>query len=250
MVATIVEPALPIASTEGNDATAVSAKAAVVVVVAATAAAEAVAGVVAEMVDVVVGTVRGMRRVWRGRMVRRGRLLQHEGRGGCGRRIGIAVAKLVRGRGRRRHGGEGATETSGAALEVGEAAGGTGPVAGTGPVLAGGEGREDVSGGSAVEHAAGRRADLDGLFIEGAAIHAETLGGFLVRGKDGKALTGGLVLVGGLQSKEGYGAATVLGVPALELGLGSVVGQAGHVKHLRALGEEGAHVGAGVHWLA
>jgi hypothetical protein len=87
-------------------------------------------------------------------------------------RVAVAVAVHgVRGCG---HGGEGAAEASSAALEVGEAAGGAGPVTGTRTVLAGREGGQDVGG--TVEDARRGRRDLDGLFVECTAVHAERFG--------------------------------------------------------------------------
>lgn len=69
----------------------------------------------------------------------------------------------------------------------------------------------------------------------------------LVRRKDGKAGASGLVLLGGSQSPKCNGATAKLSEPALELGLGGIVRQAGHVKNLASLREESTNIGSGVH---
>jgi hypothetical protein len=73
------------------------------------------------------------------------------------------------------HRRERAAETSGATLEVGEAARRAVPVARAGTVLARWERVQDVSG--TVKNAGGRRRDLDGLFVKCAPVHAQALGG-------------------------------------------------------------------------
>lgn len=72
------------------------------------------------------------------------------------------------------HSWEGAAEARRPALEVGEAAGGAGPISGAGSVLARGKRGQDL--GCAVEDAAGGGGDLDGLLVQCAAIHAQALG--------------------------------------------------------------------------
>lgn len=141
--------------------------------------------------------------------------------------------------------GERASKAGRATLEVGEATRGAGPVARARTVLAGREGGEDLGG--AIEDAAGGGRDFNGLFIERAAIHAEALGGLFVGGEDGEAGAGGFVLIGGAQGPKCNGATAKLSEPALELRLGGIVGQAGHVQDLATLREKGAHVGAGIH---
>jgi hypothetical protein len=71
------------------------------------------------------------------------------------------------------HGGERATETSSAALEVGEAARRAVPVTGTRAVLARREWSNDL--GSAVEDATRGGRDLNSLLVERATIHAKAL---------------------------------------------------------------------------
>ena len=66
-------------------------------------------------------------------------------------------------------------------------------------------------------------------------------------GEDGEASASGLVLIRGAEGPEGNGSATELGEPALELGLGGVVGKAAHVQHLAALREESTDICAGIH---
>lgn len=66
--------------------------------------------------------------------------------------------------------------------------------------------------------------------------------------KDGKAGARRLVLLRGSQSPKCNGTATKLGEPALELGLGGIVGQAGHVKNFTSLRQESTNIGSGVHW--
>jgi hypothetical protein len=172
-----------------------------------------------------------------------------------------SVCHRITARGALGHGRERAAEAGSATLEVGEAAGRAVPVTGARAVLARGERRDDVD--STVEHAPRRRRDLDGLLVQSAAIHAQALrslellaraGKFgadtnlFVGGENSEAGTGGLVLVGGAKRPEGDGAAAELREPALELRLGGVVRKTAHVQDFAALREEGANVGAGVHW--
>lgn len=70
----------------------------------------------------------------------------------------------------------------------------------------------------------------------------------LVGRKNGKAGAGRLVLLRSSKSPECNGTATELGEPALELGLGGIVGQARHVKNFASLGKKGTNIGSGVHW--
>lgn len=98
---------------------------------------------------------------------------RHHGRGS------VAVAKVAVSTGATRAScRERASEASGSALEVGEAARGAGPVTRTGSVLARREWCEDILG--AVEDAARRGRDLDSLFVQGSAIHAEALGSLVI----------------------------------------------------------------------
>jgi len=68
-----------------------------------------------------------------------------------------------------------------------------------------------------------------------------------VRRKDGEAGSSWLVLLWSTQSPKGNGSSTELGEPALQLRLSGVMGEAGHVQHLAALGKEGPHVGSSIH---
>jgi hypothetical protein len=140
---------------------------------------------------------------------------------------------------------EGASEASSSALEVGEATRGTSPATRTGPVLAGRERNQDAL--SAVEDAARRRRDLDGLLVQGTTVHAETLGSLLVGRENHKSSASRLVLLKGTQSPESNGTAAKLGEPALKLGLSSIVRQSRHVKNLALLRKEGSNIGSGVH---
>ena len=87
--------------------------------------------------------------------------------------VAIAVAHIAGGTSA--DGRERAAEAGRPSLEVREAARGAGPVAGPRSILAGRERRKYLGG--AVEDAARRRGDLDGLFVQSTAIHAEALGG-------------------------------------------------------------------------
>ena len=87
--------------------------------------------------------------------------------------VTVAVHRIRSGR----HGREAASEAGSAALEVGEAARRAGPVTGTGTVLAGREGSQDVGG--AVENTRRGRRDLDGLLVECTTVHAEGLSGLV-----------------------------------------------------------------------
>lgn len=64
--------------------------------------------------------------------------------------------------------------------------------------------------------------------------------------EDNKAATARLAALRGAQSPEGDRAASVLGEPAFELALGSVVRQTAQVKDLGTLAEEGANIAAGI----
>ena len=68
-----------------------------------------------------------------------------------------------------------------------------------------------------------------------------------VGGEDGETSAGGLVLVRGTEGPESDGSTTELGEPALELRLGSDMGETAHMEDLAALRQESTHVGAGVH---
>ena len=68
-----------------------------------------------------------------------------------------------------------------------------------------------------------------------------------VRRKHGEPGAGRLVLLGRAQSPKGDGATSKLGEPALELGLGGVVGETRHVQNLAALRKESPDVGSGIH---
>lgn len=87
--------------------------------------------------------------------------------------VTVAVHRIRSGR----HGREAASEAGSAALEVGEAARRAGPVTGTGTVLAGREGSQDVGG--AVENTRRGRRDLDGLLVKCTSVHAEGLSGLV-----------------------------------------------------------------------
>lgn len=163
------------------------------------------------------------------------------------------------------HSGEGASEASGAALEVGEAARRTGPVTRTGTVLARRERREDLGG--TVENAAGRWRNLDGLFVQGSAVHTQAFGSlevqevsilnfpafekaisyFFMRGEHGETSSSRLVLVGCSQGPESNRATAELGEPALKLRLRSIVRKTAHVKNLATLRQERTNIGSGVH---
>jgi hypothetical protein len=140
---------------------------------------------------------------------------------------------------------ERASEASSSALEVGKATRGASPVTGTRAVLAWGERSQDIL--SAVEDAARRWRDLDGLFVQGTTVHAETLSSLLMGREYRKSSAGRLMLFRGTKSPESNGSATKLGEPAFELGLSRIVRQSRHVKHLAPLREEGSHIGSGIH---
>lgn len=65
--------------------------------------------------------------------------------------------------------------------------------------------------------------------------------------ENGKASAGRLVLVRSPEGPESNWSTTELGEPALQFGLGGVVGQAAHVKNLAALGKESPDVGTSIH---
>lgn len=68
-----------------------------------------------------------------------------------------------------------------------------------------------------------------------------------MRGEDSETSAGGLVLVRGAEGPESDGSTTELREPALQLGLGGVVGKTAHVEDLAALRQESTHVCAGIH---
>lgn len=143
VVATDFVAALPVTSAEGND----------------TAAATPTAHTAA-MAHVAVASVVG-RRHHLGRTV------------AAAAAAAAAVREVISGRAGTGS-GERASEAGCSSLEVGEAAGGAGPVAGARAILAGGERSQDIL--CAIEDPARRRRNLDGLFVEGPAIHAKALG--------------------------------------------------------------------------
>ena len=217
MVATSLVTTLPITSTEGNDTTATHATTTVSTTAHVAVAVSMVA--MAMVVHVLLG--------W------------HHALGTI-----VVTAAHIASRASA-HGREGTAETGCTALEVGEPTRRAGPVARTRAVLARRERRQNLA--STVQHTARGGGDLNGLLVESTAVHAETFGGLFVGRKHGKASARGLVLLGGAESPKGNRATAKLREPALELRLGSVVGQSGHVQNLTPLRQECTDVGACIH---
>lgn len=147
--------------------------------------------------------------------------------------------------GGRSHGGERAAEARRATLEVREATRRASPVTGTRTVLRRGERGQDL--GRTVQHTTGRGRDLDGFLVESPAVHAETLRSLFMGRKDGEPSASGLVLIGSTQGPEGNGTTAKLGEPALQFGLGGVMGQPTEVQDLAAFSQEGTHISPGIH---
>ena len=85
-------------------------------------------------------------------------------------------------------------------------------------------------------------------FLKPTARRGGAWGTYLLMGReDGKPGTSRLVLLGRAKSPEGNGTSPKLREPALQLGLGRVVRETGHVEDLTPLRQEGPNIGTSIH---